>query len=87
VVTVTPGGPADKAGVSGTRIMMVDGVPLRIGGDVIIGADGNSLKNFYDLPLYIQRAKRSGDVITLSFLRDGAKLDIAVALGVRPPPS
>jgi len=88
VVTVTLGGPADRAGVKGgTRIVTVDGAPLRVGGDVITGADGNDLKNFYGLLLYIQRTKRPGDIVTLSVLRDGAKLDIAVTLGVRPPTS
>jgi len=87
VVTVTQGGPADRAGLrGGTRITMIDEAPLRVGGDVIIEADGNDLKNYYDLLLYIQRNKKPGDVVTLAVLRDGVALDITVTLGVRPPP-
>jgi len=87
VMTVASGGPAEKAGVKGgTRTVVVDGAQTRVGGDVITGADGSTLKTFYDLLVYVQRNKHPGDTITLNILRNGSTVDVLVVLGVRPAP-
>jgi S1-C subfamily serine protease len=87
VVTVENDGPADNAGLEGgTRNENINGVQVKVGGDVIIGVDGKTMKTFYDLILYISRNKRPGDTITLSLIRDGDVTSVDLTLGVRPEP-
>ena len=87
VITVTNPGPSYNAGLRGsTRTITVDGDSVQVGGDVILGADGTQMKSFYDLIVYLQRNKRPGDTVTLSILRNGSNLDVAVTLGTRPQP-
>lgn len=87
VVEVNPEGPSYAAGLKGgTRTTTIDGVSMKVGGDVILAADGIQMKNFYDLIVYIQRNKRPGNTITLSMLRGGTSMEIKVTLGTRPPP-
>ena len=87
VVDVLPGGPADQAGIKGstTRIIL-GGRIFFIGGDIIIGVDGVSMPNFYDLQVYLTRNTRPGQKITLTIIRGGEVMDVEFTLGVRPPP-
>jgi len=87
VIDVNSGGPSDKAGLKGgTKTATVDSVSTKIGGDVITGVDGITIRNFYDLILYIQRNKKPGSILTLSVLRDNKPIDIVLTIGARPPP-
>jgi S1-C subfamily serine protease len=88
VIDVNRTGPAAISGIRGGsgNDVTIEGAPLKIGGDVITGADGTPMKNFYDLILYIQRTKRPGDPLTVSILRDNAPSEIMIRLGERPPP-
>jgi S1-C subfamily serine protease len=83
VVTVTPGGPADKAGVrAGTK--STSNPNLKAGGDVIIAIDGNPVASFDDLPSYLITNKSPGDTVVLTVLRSGQPLDVTVTLEERP---
>jgi S1-C subfamily serine protease len=87
VVEVTTGGPSAAAGLrGGTRTATIEGASVNVGGDVILSADGNEMKSFYDLIVYIQRNKRPGMTITFSILRNGSPMEIDVVLGTRPAP-
>lgn len=88
VIEVFVGGPSGNAGLHGGREppVIVDGVSINIGGDVITAADGVAMKNFYDLIVYIQRNKRPGDILTLSVLRNNTPMSVPVTLGIRPQP-
>jgi S1-C subfamily serine protease len=84
---VVPGGPADKAGLKGgTREESIEDYSIWIGGDVVIGVDGLTVKDFYDLVVYIERLRKPGDTITLTILRNDSELEIDLVLGVRPAP-
>jgi len=90
VVSVTAGGPAEAAGFrGGDRQVTIDGAALMVGGDIIIGADGQYISNFYDLINYVERNKKPGDVVTFTVIRSGNSepLDIDLTLGVRPAPA
>ena len=88
VIDVTNGGPADEAGLKGgTTETVIEGVPVMIGGDVIIGVEGRTIGSFYDLVFYLERHHRPGDTIELTLIRDGSVMDLPLVLGVRPPPS
>ena len=81
VTNVTPGSPAEEAGVQGAEING-NGVP--IGGDLIIGIDGIEIPEFDTLLKYLINNKGPGDIIVLTVLRDGQEIDLEMTLGKRP---
>jgi len=87
VIDVTNGGPADEAGLKGgTTETVIEGVPVMIGGDVIIGVEGRTIGSFYDLVFYLERYIRPGETIELTLIRDNSVTELQLVLGVRPPP-
>ena len=85
VSTVTAGGPAESAGLIGTTSTITqDGRSVEIGGDVITAVDGQPIKTFDDLLVYLSLHTSPGQVITLSILRNGQNQDVKVTLGTRP---
>lgn len=80
VTSVSPGSPAEKAGVHGAS--GTTGIPT--GGDLIIGIDGMQIKQFDELLKYLINNKAPGDVVVLTVLRDGKEMDIEMTLGKRP---
>ena len=85
VVDAIDGGPAQAAGLRGgdTRAQ-VQGVPLLLGGDIIVSLDGFSLRSMDDLVTYTAENKRPGDPLRLEVLRDGQRIVIDLTLGERP---
>ncbi len=82
---VTPGGPADKAGLHGsTNQTTINGQTAQVGGDVIIAIDGQTVKSFDDLVAYLARSTSVGQTVTLTILRDGQQQDVKVMLEARP---
>ncbi len=81
VTGVTPGSPAEAAGVQGAT-RDGDGVPL--GGDLIVGIDGQEVREFDSLLKYLINNKAPGETVTLTVLRDEQKLDLEMTLGNRP---
>jgi len=84
VQDVTPGGPAEEAGIEGGDAnVSVEGIPLRTGGDLITAVDGEPVAGMDELIAAID-ANQPGDTVTLDLLRDGATSEIQVELGDRP---
>jgi len=82
VVSVTPGGPADQAGlVGGTQATDLQG--FYTGGDIIIAVDGLPVNIYGDLISYIFKNKSPGDVINLTIIRDGQEMEVPLTLGSR----
>jgi S1-C subfamily serine protease len=75
---VVADGPAAKAGLRGST--SDDGSPL---GDVIVAVDGISVRRMNDLTSYLDR-RAPGEVITVTFYREGKRLDAKVTLGAWP---
>lgn len=94
VIEVVSGGPASKAGLRGatggnTDIVLNVGQTgiayLPSGGDLITAVDGQTVKQFDDLLVYLESNKSPGDKITLTVLRAGGKqADVTLTLGARP---
>ena len=85
VGSVTPNGPAAKAGLrGGTRAVRQEGVDLKAGGDIIIAIDGNPVRQFNDLVSFLVTKATPGQKVTLTILRDGKEQEIEVTLGERP---
>jgi serine protease Do len=85
VVDVVPSGPADKAGLHGSdRQVEIEGQDVRVGGDVIVAIDGQSVKDFDDVVAYLVRATEVGQKVSLTVLRNGKEETIQITLAPRP---
>lgn len=84
VTSVTPGGPADQAGIRGGTIDTTSVRNLKAGGDIITAIDGHPVDTFDDLLSYLTTNKSPGETVVLTLLRDGQPIDITVTLGTRP---
>jgi S1-C subfamily serine protease len=78
---VAPGSPAAQAGIrGGNRVVLAGLQQLRIGGDVLLAINGNAVTNESDVRLLLDRAQ-PGDVVTLTIMRNGKKMNVRVKLG------
>ena len=81
---VVEGGPADEAGLrGGDDRKTFQGVPIELGGDLIVAVDGNELEQESDLAELISR-RRPGDTVTIEYIRDGDRRQVDVELKPRP---
>jgi len=88
IVEVTEGSPADQAGLRGAdQNVTLDGQVTPIGGDVITGVDGLSIRRMADLVVYMERNTSPEDSVVFEIIRDEQELSLTVTLGERPPPS
>ncbi|HEX6033197.1 MAG TPA: PDZ domain-containing protein, partial [Anaerolineales bacterium] len=83
VTGVTPGGPADQAGIRGGTEPTNLG-DLKAGGDVITAIDGQPVPTFDALLGYLTTHKSPGETVVLTILRDGQTMDVTVTLSARP---
>ena len=85
VTEVTPGSPAERAGIRGGS--RKTGIPgLLAGGDLIVAVDGRELLTFDELISYLVKTKSPGDRIVLTVLRDDQEIDLDLVLDKRPIP-
>lgn len=83
VAEVISGSPADKAGLrGGTREVI--GINTVVGGDVIIGIDGEAINDFDELISWLSRRGEVGQEVTLTIIRDGKQQTLPLTLGARP---
>lgn len=79
IALVCSGGPADKAGLRGSRVE-----DQFVGGDVVVEADGQPIADFSDL-LNEVAFRKPGDRMTLTILRNGQRRQVSVTLAERQP--
>jgi 2-alkenal reductase len=85
VGNVIPDGPAAEAGIRGsTRQVTIEGVPVSVGGDVIVAIDDVTIVDFDDLLTYLVQETEVGQEIALTVIRDGSTMQVPVVLGQRP---
>lgn len=85
VVTVVPGGPADRAGLSEARgTNTVEGISYTTDGQIITAIDGTQISGMDDLVAYMAERNRPGDTVTLDVIADGRAIQVQVTLGARP---
>ncbi len=78
---VLPGGAAEKAGLhGGTQRAYQGNTPVMLGGDLIVGMDGQDIATTQDLSS-VMNAHRAGDIVTLTIFRARKRMDIKVKLG------
>jgi S1-C subfamily serine protease len=84
VQRVEPGSPAARAGLrAGDKVTMIAGQPFRLGGDIIVAADGKKVKTNDQFSELIGSHK-PGDRVQLQIVRGGKQRTVTVALGRRP---
>jgi S1-C subfamily serine protease len=84
VETVQAGSGAAKAGIkAGTEDVTVAGESYKLGGDIVVAADGLPVRNLAGLRDIVS-AKKPGDTITLTIYRGDQKLTVDLKLGRRP---
>ena len=84
ITDVRSGTPADDADLqASTGTNTVDGQEVPTGGDVIVAVDGDAVTTSAELQSAID-AKKPGDTISLTILRDGTARTVDVTLASRP---
>jgi 2-alkenal reductase len=78
---VSPGGPADKAGLQGaTRGAQINGQEYPVDGDIIVGINGAPVRSTGDLRNVIETQADPGDTITVTYLREGREQEAQITL-------
>ena len=77
---VSPGGPAEHAGLKGGERQAILGMSrIVLGGDVVTAIDGRPINGQMDLNLALNR-KRPGDTVKVEYYRGGQKMQAEVKL-------
>jgi len=77
---VLPGGAAEKAGLHGGNQRMYKGnTPVMLGGDLIVGMDGQEVATEQDLSAAMNGHK-AGDTVTVTIFRGRRRMDVKVLL-------
>ena len=80
VERVLPGGAAQRAGLhGGTQQAYMGNQPVMLGGDLIVGLDGQEITNAQDFSAALN-AHRAGDTVTLTIFRGQRRLTLKVTL-------
>jgi S1-C subfamily serine protease len=84
VSEVVDGGPADEAGIrGGDASATIEGVELRLGGDIITEIDGTKVSGMEQVINLVNGAK-PGDEVKVTVQRGDSTEELTVELGVRP---
>ena len=90
IAELRPGGPAEKAGLRGPKVIKSRRGPLtfvredRTAADLIVGLDDQKIANAEDFLSYIE-GKRPGDQVLMTIIRDGRKVQAALTLATTEP--
>ena len=77
---VLPGGAAERAGLKGGTQRMYDGnTPVMLGGDLIVGIDGQEVATPQDLSAAMN-SHRAGDTVVLTIYRGRRRMEVKVQL-------
>ena len=87
VQSVTPGSPAQKAGIhAGNIAASLNGTPIQLGGDVITKIAGGDVRSDEDVVNAVA-GRKAGDKVKVTVLRGGRSTELTVTLGERPATS
>ncbi len=79
-----PGGPADEAGIrGGDAPASIDGIDLRLGGDIITAIDGRDVVSMDEIVSLVNSAS-PGDEVEVTLRRGEETRTVTVTLGERP---
>lgn len=86
VVETSESGPSEGAFVESEEVE-IDGFPMQVGGDVIVGVEGKSINSHEELSRYLMLQTEPGQTIDVTVIRDGERETVQVTLETRPDPS
>lgn len=85
VLAVGQDSAAESAGLQASdRTVVVDGLELPAGGDIIIAIDATPIRDMDALLAYVVERTRPGDTVQFTVLRDGAETAVSITMGARP---
>jgi len=85
IASVVNGGPAERAGLKGgDRQVVVRGIPVRAGGDILIAIDGAAINSFDEMIAYLAAQKQVGQTVTVTIIRGTETMQVPVTLDERP---
>jgi S1-C subfamily serine protease len=68
----------------GTRQVTVDNSVVMVGGDIIVGMDGNRIMSLDDLSTYLEEHTLPGQTVNVTIVRSNVTMSLSVTLGTRP---
>jgi len=81
ILSVTPGGPADRAGLrGGTERAYLGNTPIMVGGDLIVRIAGQDVADPQDIA-HVMNQHRSGEKVKITFFRGKKKMETEITLG------
>ena len=80
VLGVAPGSSAEAAGFTNPEFQQIQGLGIPVDPDIIVGLNGDAVTTPEALNLAVTYSADFGDTITLNVLRDGAEVEVPVAL-------
>ena len=85
IATVVPESPGEDAGLRGGRERrLLNGFPVRLGGDVVVKIGDRDVQSADDLVRVVSERLAPGQVVRFTVLRDGRRMVVPVRLGERP---
>ena len=85
IASVVPKGPGEEAGLrGGSDQRQVNGLPVRVGGDVVVKIGDREVESADDLVRVVSERLAPGQVVRFTILRDGRRMVVPVQLGERP---
>ena len=85
IATVVPESPGEDAGLrGGSERRLLNGFPVRLGGDVVVKIDDRDVRSADDLVRVVSERLAPGQVVRFTVLRDGRRMVVPVRLGERP---
>ena len=85
IASVVPKGPGEEAGLrGGSEQVQLNGLPVRVGGDVVVKIGDRGVQSADDLVRVVSERLAPGQVVRFTILRDGRRMVVPVQLGERP---
>jgi 2-alkenal reductase len=85
IATVVPESPGEDAGLrGGSERRLLNGFPVRLGGDVVVKIDDRDVRSADDLVRVVSERLAPGQVVRFTVLRHGRRMVVPVRLGERP---
>jgi S1-C subfamily serine protease len=82
ITAVESGGAGERAGLrGGQRRVRIGGYIVPIGGDILTGIDGVKIRETGDLMQYLETKTEVGQVVSVTFMRDGKEQTVQATLG------
>jgi S1-C subfamily serine protease len=85
IANVVPESPGEDAGLrGGSERRLLNGFPVRLGGDVVVKIDDRDVRSADDLVRVVSERLAPGQLVRFTVLRDGRRMVVPVRLGERP---